>query len=61
MCTLGPASSAPERLIELVEQGSVDPLVGDVLPLDQAPDAYGHFDARDEGWTKVLLKPGQAA
>ena len=24
------------------------------------PDAYKHFDARDKGWTKVVLKPGAA-
>jgi threonine dehydrogenase-like Zn-dependent dehydrogenase len=24
---------------------------------EQAPDAYQHFDARDNGWTKVVLKP----
>jgi len=22
------------------------------------PDAYKHFDERDAGWTKVVLKPG---
>jgi glutathione-independent formaldehyde dehydrogenase len=27
------------------------------LGLDEAPAAYQHFDARDEGWTKVVLKP----
>jgi glutathione-independent formaldehyde dehydrogenase len=27
------------------------------LPLEGAPDAYEHFDARDPGWTKVVLKP----
>lgn len=31
------------------------------LPLDEAPDAYEHFDARHEGWTKVVLKPAMAA
>jgi hypothetical protein len=24
-------------------------------------DAYKHFDAREEGWTKVVLHPGQTA
>jgi threonine dehydrogenase-like Zn-dependent dehydrogenase len=32
-------------------------LVSHELPLDEAPDAYRHFDARDDGWTKVVLKP----
>ena len=29
------------------------------LGLDEAPDAYRHFDARDNGWTKVVLHPGR--
>ncbi|MEY2534788.1 MAG: hypothetical protein QOF29_2698, partial [bacterium] len=29
------------------------------LGLDAAPDAYDHFDRRDDGWTQILLKPGQ--
>jgi hypothetical protein len=28
------------------------------LPLDQGADAYKHFDARENGWTKVILHPG---
>lgn len=31
------------------------------LPLAAAPDAYARFDKREPGYTKVLLKPGQAA
>jgi hypothetical protein len=27
------------------------------LGLDEAPEAYRHFDNRDEGWTKVVLNP----
>ena len=34
-------------------------IVSHRLGLDEAPDAYKHFDHRDDGWTKVLLKPGQ--
>jgi threonine dehydrogenase-like Zn-dependent dehydrogenase len=26
-------------------------------PLEEAPAAYKHFDARDDGWTKVVLRP----
>ncbi|WP_445149532.1 glutathione-independent formaldehyde dehydrogenase [Baekduia sp. Peel2402] len=33
-------------------------IVSHRLGLDEAPDAYEHFDRRDDGWTKVLLKPG---
>ncbi|HEU5041817.1 MAG TPA: glutathione-independent formaldehyde dehydrogenase, partial [Gemmatimonadales bacterium] len=42
------------RLRELIEAGKATPsfIVSHELPLDQAPDAYRHFDARDEGWTK---------
>jgi hypothetical protein len=25
------------------------------------PSAYEHFDARDDGWTKVVLKPQLAS
>jgi threonine dehydrogenase-like Zn-dependent dehydrogenase len=32
-------------------------LVSHELPLAEAADGYAHFDAREDGWTKVLLKP----
>jgi threonine dehydrogenase-like Zn-dependent dehydrogenase len=32
-------------------------LVSHELPLDQAPEAYQHFAARENGWTKVILHP----
>jgi threonine dehydrogenase-like Zn-dependent dehydrogenase len=32
-------------------------IVSHELALDEAPDAYKHFDARDSGWTKVILRP----
>jgi glutathione-independent formaldehyde dehydrogenase len=31
------------------------------IALDDAPDAYDHFDRRLEGWTKVVLKLGSEA
>jgi len=31
------------------------------IPLEAAPDAYKKFDERADGYTKVLLKPQQAA
>ena len=34
-------------------------IVSHRLGLDQGPDAYQHFDVRDDGWTKVILHPGQ--
>jgi threonine dehydrogenase-like Zn-dependent dehydrogenase len=49
------------RLRELIRVGSATPsfLVSHELALDEAPNAYKHFDARDNGWTKVILHPGQ--
>jgi threonine dehydrogenase-like Zn-dependent dehydrogenase len=32
-------------------------LVSHELPLDEAAEAYEHFDKRENGWTKVVLKP----
>ena len=48
-------------LRSLIHEGKVTPswIVSHNLPLDQAPEAYKHFDARDEGWTKVVLHPNQ--
>ena len=51
------------RLRELIRTGSGTPsfIVSHELGLDEAPDAYKHFDARDNGWTKVVLHPGRTA
>ena len=35
-------------------------IVSHELALDEAPEAYKHFDARDNGWTKVILHPAGA-
>jgi len=32
-------------------------LVSHEMPLDQAPEAYEHFDNRDNGYTKIVLHP----
>jgi threonine dehydrogenase-like Zn-dependent dehydrogenase len=47
------------QLCRLIHKGKAKPsfLVSHELPLDQAPDAYEHFDAREDGWTKVVLRP----
>lgn len=47
------------RLRDLIAAGRAQPsfLVSHNLGLDEAPDAYQHFDQRDEGWTKVVLHP----
>lgn len=49
------------RLAKLIEAGKAQPsfLVSHELSLEEAPEGYKHFDARDEGWTKVVLKPGK--
>lgn len=46
-------------LCHLIHEGRAKPsfIVSHELSLTEAPDAYKHFDARDKGWTKVLLKP----
>jgi glutathione-independent formaldehyde dehydrogenase len=36
-------------------------IVSHRIPLEAAPDAYKKFDERADGYTKVLLKPQQAA
>jgi glutathione-independent formaldehyde dehydrogenase len=50
-------------LCELIHAGRAKPswIVSHELALDEAPDAYKHFDARDHGWTKVILHPAEMA
>ena len=47
------------ELRALIHAGKAKPswIVSHELPLAQAPDGYKHFDARDDGWTKIILKP----
>ncbi len=47
------------QLCDLIHVGKAKPsfIVSHNLPLDSAEEAYKHFDARDNGWTKVVLKP----
>ncbi|MFP4004810.1 MAG: glutathione-independent formaldehyde dehydrogenase [Alphaproteobacteria bacterium] len=47
------------RLAALIHEGRAHPgrIVSHHLGLDEAADAYRHFDARDEGWTKVVFRP----
>ena len=47
--------------MNLIHAGKAKPsfIVSHELPLEQAPDGYRNFDARKDGWTKVLLKPGK--
>lgn len=32
-------------------------IISHELALDEAPEAYKHFDSREKGWTKVVLHP----
>jgi threonine dehydrogenase-like Zn-dependent dehydrogenase len=47
------------HLRNLIHTGRAKPswIVSHELALDEAPDAYKHFDACDQGWTKVILRP----
>jgi threonine dehydrogenase-like Zn-dependent dehydrogenase len=47
------------QLRDLITADKAKPsfVVSHELPLDEAPECYRHFDARDEGWTKVVLHP----
>jgi threonine dehydrogenase-like Zn-dependent dehydrogenase len=48
------------KLCKLIAEGKAKPsfIISHELPLDRAVEAYENFDARKEGWTKVVLKPG---
>lgn len=47
------------QLRDMIAAGKARPsfLVSHELSLEEGPDAYRHFDNREEGWTKVVLKP----
>ena len=51
------------HLCQLIEAGKAKPsfIVSHQLSLAEAPDAYKHFDHRERGWTKVVLKPQASA
>ncbi|WP_116811126.1 glutathione-independent formaldehyde dehydrogenase [Steroidobacter cummioxidans] len=57
-----PVKAYNRYLCQLIHEGRAKPsfIVSHELGLEQGPDAYKHFDAREEGWTKVLLKPGKS-
>ena len=50
------------ELRDLIVAGRAKPsfVVSQELPLDGAPDAYHRFDNQEEGYSKVVLKPGQS-
>jgi glutathione-independent formaldehyde dehydrogenase len=50
-------------LRDLIIRGQARPsqIISHELSLDEAVHAYDQFDQRAEGWTKVILHPGQQA
>lgn len=54
-----PVKRYNRALRDLIAGGKAEPgfLVSHELHLDEAAAAYEHFDARDDGWTKVVLHP----
>jgi threonine dehydrogenase-like Zn-dependent dehydrogenase len=48
------------QLRDLIHAGRAKPsfIVSHEIELSKAREAYQHFDSRDQGWTKVILKPG---
>jgi threonine dehydrogenase-like Zn-dependent dehydrogenase len=62
-CGQAPVKRYDRHLRSLIHQNKIQPsqIVTHHLPLDHAPEAYKHFDARERGWIKVVLHPGQAA
>ena len=49
------------NLAKLIHAGKAKPsqIISHELALDEAPKAYAKFDKREQGWTKVVLKPGK--
>jgi len=47
------------QLCALIHEGRAKPsfLVSHKLSLKEGPKAYQHFDRREPGWTKIVLKP----
>ena len=57
-----PVKRYNRELRDLIIRGKAHPgaIVSHELPLEQAPDAFARFDAREDGWTKVILHPEAA-
>lgn len=47
------------QLARLISQDKANPgqIISHRLKLSEAAEGYKHFDDRDSGWTKVILKP----
>ena len=48
------------KLLDYIERGDVDPsmIISHTVPIDKAPEMYDIFSKREDGCTKVVLKPG---
>lgn len=63
--SMGTGQAPPKRYDreprDLIHLGKAKPslIVSREITLAGAPDAYEHFNKRDDGWTKVLLHLGQ--
>jgi glutathione-independent formaldehyde dehydrogenase len=55
-----PVKRYNRELRDLIIKGRARPgfIVSHELDLTEAADGYDHFDKREDGWTKVLLHPG---
>lgn len=62
-CGQTPVKQYNTYLRDLIIAGRAKPsfIVSHRLPLEEAPDAYQKFDRREDGYTKVILKPGLGA
>jgi threonine dehydrogenase-like Zn-dependent dehydrogenase len=49
------------RLRDMITARKASPsfIISHELPLEKAPEGYKNFDERNDGWTKVILKPGK--
>lgn len=56
-----PVKRYNRQLRDLILTGRAAPsfIVSHELGLDQAAEGYSRFDKREDGWTKVLLRPGK--
>ena len=54
-----PVKKYNRQLADLIAVGKAKPswIISHEMPLSKAVDAYKHFGDRDNGWTKVILKP----
>ena len=58
-----PVKAYNHELRDLIIRGKATPskIISHHLPLESAVEAYERFDKRENGWTKVVLHPQQAA